>query len=244
MPGHGEKKQQILDALKENAFAPKHLRKTLKQMGEELGVSQTYIQVVKRKAVADGIIQRQVQEPKKPGRPPVVHRSIEDQLRAEALEEAAGMADESIQKAAPLLGKLLDGQTEILTTQQLLQVLSEVAQSAAGTTQINAVKLLNDLKAQHAPEEERGPGQPRSREEMVERLAAIFDAAGWDLTKEALNKAYPPPPTAKDPGSPLSSQPEPATQEPSPPTHAPHTSESVASADVDTSPSPDDATPE
>ena len=95
---------------------------------------------------------------------------IEDKGLRELVEEAGG---------------------EILTTKELLATVSALAEHGAPNIQLSAIKLLDELKRAYAPEEERGPGRPRSYEQRVERLKVILDAVGEKATRAALSAIYP-----------------------------------------------------
>lgn len=92
--------------------------------------------------------------------------------------------------AIDLLAQYADIKT--LTPEQTMKLLTVLATTSPNTaSQINALTTLERLRESLTKPEDRGPPEPYSVEERVDRLAAIMDSQGLQITRLAIEKNWP-----------------------------------------------------
>lgn len=79
---------------------------------------------------------------------------------------------------------------DVLTSAEMEKILSAIAQDGQGPTQVQAIKLLEDLKEKRRPEERRGPEPPLSSEDRIARLVRVMECASEEEVREAVKRTY------------------------------------------------------
>jgi hypothetical protein len=118
------------------------------------------------------------------------------------LQSTGGLRDTAAVNSDPLpsnredrsqLRSLLDAypDTETLSTDEMMRALTIISATGPPNVKVQALKLLNDIKSQHRPEENKGPGPPSTWEEMVDRLTVLVECGGLEATREAIGRVWP-----------------------------------------------------
>lgn len=111
---------------------------------------------------------------------------IDVQAAAAAVDSLSEIAEKK--GGGPPLAALLKPAKSVLSVDEMLRVLSNLATSGPPQYRVQAVKLLDELQQQHRPVESLGPPEPKTEDEMSERLAELMTALPMPVVTKALER--------------------------------------------------------
>ena len=151
---------------------------TVRDIAEQTGASHQTAQNWRKRFLA-GIPLPHTPKPPKPPPPPKERKPMGRPRKASAPETRSFIE-----------GQVYVPDADVLTDDQMERILSSIAQAAQGPAQVQAIKLLEDLKDKHRPAERKGPEPPLTSEDRIVRLSRILECVTRAEAQEAFRRTY------------------------------------------------------